>query len=115
MFYTRPGIAYRYVTDLPPGEVALAHAARRSSPQLNAMVRIAAELFAGDTDQPARHGLQPAPDAGGIGDWAPSTPGVPGLPHQPAALVHPSGDPRTGPGVRPDTVREVPGGRSARR
>jgi DNA-binding transcriptional LysR family regulator len=45
-FYTRPGIAYRPVSGLPPGEVALAYAARRSSPELDAMVRIACELYA---------------------------------------------------------------------
>ena len=41
MFYTRPDIAYRYVSDLPDGEVALAFEARRSSPQIEAMVEIA--------------------------------------------------------------------------
>ena len=45
-FYTRPGIAYRLIADLPPGEVVLAHAACRSSPELDAMVRIAGELYA---------------------------------------------------------------------
>jgi DNA-binding transcriptional LysR family regulator len=45
-FYTRPDIAYRPVPDLPPGEVALAYAARRHSAELDAMVRIACELYA---------------------------------------------------------------------
>jgi DNA-binding transcriptional LysR family regulator len=52
-FYTRPDVVYRYVADLPPGEVALAYEARHSSPQIEALTRIAAELF------PAR----PAPEA----------------------------------------------------
>jgi hypothetical protein len=45
MFYTRPDVVYRYVTDLPPGEVALAFEAGRSSPQLEVLARTAAELF----------------------------------------------------------------------
>jgi DNA-binding transcriptional LysR family regulator len=45
MFYTRPDVVYRYVADLPPGEVALAFEARRSSTQLEALTRTAAELF----------------------------------------------------------------------
>jgi len=54
-FYTRPDIAYRPVPDLPPGEVVLAHVARRCSPELDAMVKIACELYAA-TPEPASHG-----------------------------------------------------------
>lgn len=43
--YTRPDIAYRYVDDLPAGEVALAYEARRSSPAVEAMVEVARQLF----------------------------------------------------------------------
>lgn len=45
MFYTRSDVVYRYVADLPPGEVALAFEAGRSSPQLEVLARSAAELF----------------------------------------------------------------------
>jgi len=45
MFYTRTDVVYRYVTDLPLGEVALAFEARRSSVYLEALARTAAELF----------------------------------------------------------------------
>ncbi len=45
MFYTRPDIVYRYVSDLPQGDVALAFEGRRSSPQIEAMVQIAGDLF----------------------------------------------------------------------
>jgi DNA-binding transcriptional LysR family regulator len=49
MFYTRPDVVYRYVADLPPGEVALAFEARRSSPQLEALTHSVAELFSRDS------------------------------------------------------------------
>jgi DNA-binding transcriptional LysR family regulator len=64
MFYTRPDVVYRYVVDLPPGEVALAFEARRSSPQLEALTRTAAELFARESGR----GTAPsADDAEGAG------------------------------------------------
>lgn len=114
MFYTRPGIAYRYIADLAPGEVALAHEARRSSPQLKAMVRIASDLFAGDADHPGKHSLRPGPDAGVSGQWAPPAAGSGAgsleAPRQPAARAHPSADPETGPGARPGTVHGASGG-----
>jgi hypothetical protein len=57
MFYTRPDVVYRYVADLPPGQVALAFEARRSSPQLEALARTAAELFSrGAAHAPASPG-----------------------------------------------------------
>jgi hypothetical protein len=49
MFYTRSDVVYRYVADLPPGEVALAFEARRSSPPLAALAHTAAELFSRDS------------------------------------------------------------------
>jgi DNA-binding transcriptional LysR family regulator len=58
MFYTRPDVVYRYVADLPPGEVALAFEARRSSPQLEVLAGTAAELFARES------GRGVAPSAG---------------------------------------------------
>jgi DNA-binding transcriptional LysR family regulator len=63
MFYTRPDVVYRYIADLPPGEVALAFEARRSSPPLDALAHAAAELFcresgelASAADDPGRAG-----------------------------------------------------------
>ena len=50
LFYTRPDVVYRYVADLPPGEVALAFEARRSSPPLDALAQTAAELFCRESD-----------------------------------------------------------------
>jgi DNA-binding transcriptional LysR family regulator len=41
MFYTRPDVVHRYVADLADGEVALAFDARRTSPELDAIVAIA--------------------------------------------------------------------------
>jgi DNA-binding transcriptional LysR family regulator len=58
MFYTRPDVVYRYVADLPPGEVAVAFEARRSSPQLEVLAHAAAELFARES------GRGVAPSAG---------------------------------------------------
>jgi DNA-binding transcriptional LysR family regulator len=63
MFYTRPDVVYRYVADLPPGEVAVAFEARRSSPQLEVLADTAAELFARESGR----GTAPsADDAAGI-------------------------------------------------
>jgi DNA-binding transcriptional LysR family regulator len=63
MFYTRPDVVYRYVADLPPGEVALAFEARRSSPQLAVLADTAAELFARESGR----GTAPsADDAAGV-------------------------------------------------
>jgi DNA-binding transcriptional LysR family regulator len=45
-FYTRPDVLYRPVTDLTPGEVALAFESRRSSSQLELLARTAAGLLA---------------------------------------------------------------------
>lgn len=45
MFYTRPDIVCRYVTDLPPGDVALAFTAGRTSPHLDAFVDIARRVL----------------------------------------------------------------------
>jgi DNA-binding transcriptional LysR family regulator len=64
MFYTRPDVVYRYIADLPPGEVALAFAARRSSPQLEVLARTAAELFSREGD---REVTPAADDPGGAG------------------------------------------------
>jgi DNA-binding transcriptional LysR family regulator len=41
MFYTRPDVVHRYVSDLADGEVALAFDARRTSPEIEAIVEIA--------------------------------------------------------------------------
>ena len=65
LFYTRPDVVYRYVADLPLGEVALAFESGRSSPQLEALSRSAAELFSRKSGQ----GMAPssAADADGAG------------------------------------------------
>jgi DNA-binding transcriptional LysR family regulator len=54
MFYTRPDVVYRHVTDLPPGEVALACEARRSSPHLEVLTAGAEKLFAREDGHGAR-------------------------------------------------------------
>jgi DNA-binding transcriptional LysR family regulator len=41
LFYTRPDVVHRYVTDLVDGEVALAFDAHRASPEMEALVEIA--------------------------------------------------------------------------
>ncbi|MCU1529584.1 MAG: hypothetical protein JWP75_3347 [Frondihabitans sp.] len=43
-FYTRTDIVSRRVTDLPPTEVALAYAARRETPEIEALVEIALDV-----------------------------------------------------------------------
>jgi DNA-binding transcriptional LysR family regulator len=40
-FYTRPDVVHRDVTDLSDGEVALAFDARRTSPEIDAIVEFA--------------------------------------------------------------------------
>jgi DNA-binding transcriptional LysR family regulator len=63
MFYTRPDVVYRYVADLPHGEVALAFEARRSSRQLEVLAETAAELFSRESGR----GTAPsADDAAGV-------------------------------------------------
>jgi DNA-binding transcriptional LysR family regulator len=73
MFYTRPDVVYRYVADLPPGEVALAFEARRSSPPLDALAQTAAELFCRESDSDV---ASPAEAPGGAGAAGVSQPGA---------------------------------------
>jgi len=61
LFYNRPDVVYRYVADLPPGQVALAFEAGRSSAQLETLARTAVELFARED------GRELAPAAGDLG------------------------------------------------
>ena len=70
VFYSRPDVVYRYVTDLPLGEVALAFESRRSSVYLEALARTAAELF---PQESGRKITSSADDAAGPGA-APVTP-----------------------------------------
>jgi DNA-binding transcriptional LysR family regulator len=66
MFYTRPDVVYRYVADLPPGEVALAFEARRSSPLLEALTRTAAELFSRESGRELAPSGDGAAEAGAV-------------------------------------------------
>jgi DNA-binding transcriptional LysR family regulator len=49
LFYTRPDVVHRTVVDLADGEVALAFDARRTSPEMDALVEIACAV--GNTSQ----------------------------------------------------------------
>jgi hypothetical protein len=43
LFYTRPGIAYTHVSDIPPNQVCLAWDATRRSPLIQDFAAIAAD------------------------------------------------------------------------